>query len=171
MLAGLHSASLVAGALRWERLQLTAAEETAEVELALGRHQPLIDELTDWVAEYPFNERLRALLMTALIRTGRHRDALEVYSEGRRALREGLDLTPGRELRTLYESILLNGSWRQVPNTSSTPPVPNQHSMPDADVVRSSGGPSGGGMFRAPSGPRGRCCAGAVPRVDRWRSS
>jgi DNA-binding SARP family transcriptional activator len=151
VLAGLHSSPVVAGALRWERLQLAVTEEAAEVELALGRHDTLIGELAGWVNEYPFHERLRVLLMMALVRADRHREALEVYSEGRRTLREALDLEPGRELQSLYESILLDGAWLPARPKASVP----RTYPPKVPNVR----------------PGGRFCAGAVPRTNRWKDT
>ncbi|WP_395107492.1 BTAD domain-containing putative transcriptional regulator [Actinomadura sp. SCN-SB] len=136
VLEGLQSSLVVTGALRWERLQLAVTEEAAEVELALGRHHALIGELQGWVSQYPFHERLRSLLMTALMRAGRHREALEVYSVGRRVLREGLDLDPGRELQSLYESILLDGAWRQ-----GEPPSASQEATPPPNVSPTHGWP------------------------------
>ncbi|WP_285702087.1 BTAD domain-containing putative transcriptional regulator [Actinomadura sp. NBRC 104412] len=173
VLEGLQSSLVVAGALRWERLQLAVTEEAAEVELALGRHHALVGELQGWVSQYPFHERLRSLLMTALMRAGRHREALEVYSDGRRVLREGLDLDPGRELQSLYESILLDGAWRQgePPSASGSPPGVRPPGawppdMPEPPAAKSSR------AGRAPRAmPSGRYCAGAVPRTNRWRGS
>jgi DNA-binding SARP family transcriptional activator len=165
---GLQSSPIVAGALRWERLQLAVTEEAAEVTLALGRYNALISELTAWVGEYPFHERLRVLLMTALARAGRHREALQVYSDGCRALREGLDLEPGHELQDLYEAILLDGTWRHP----QAPPVPSRVKAPKAPPAK--GSPPRTSPPKAPSSkaaPGGRYCAGAVPRTNRWRDS
>ncbi|MBA2461687.1 MAG: tetratricopeptide repeat protein [Actinobacteria bacterium] len=57
------------------------------------------------VASNPLRERLRALLMLALYRSGRQADALEAYVEARRALDE-LGLEPDAELRALQGAIL-----------------------------------------------------------------
>ncbi|MEW2356415.1 AfsR/SARP family transcriptional regulator, partial [Spirillospora sp. NPDC029432] len=106
VLAGLDHAAIAAGALRWEELRLAAVEEAAEVELALGRHHELVGALMGPVAAHPYRERLRAMLMTALVRAGRQGEALGVYRDGRRVLAEELGLEPGRELRELHEAIL-----------------------------------------------------------------
>jgi DNA-binding SARP family transcriptional activator len=164
VLAGLQSGLIVAGALHWERLQLAVTEEAAEVELALGRHHTVVSKLKPWVTEYPFNERLRVLLMMALVRADRHREALEVYSDGRRALREGLDLDPGHELRSLYESILLDGTWRH-PQSPSVPPKAKPPTPPGTASNASKAARA------ARSAPSGRYCAGAVPRTNRWRDN
>ncbi|MEU8796785.1 AfsR/SARP family transcriptional regulator [Spirillospora sp. NPDC048819] len=106
VLAGLDRPVIAAGALRWEELRLTAVEESARVELALGRHHELVGELMVPVAEHPYRERLRALLMVALARAGRRGEALDVYHDGRRRLDEELGLRPGRELRDVHTAVL-----------------------------------------------------------------
>jgi DNA-binding SARP family transcriptional activator len=106
VLAGLDRRCIEAGALRWEELRLTALEEAAQVELALGRHRELVGELMGPVRDHPFRERLRVLLMTALARAGRQSEALDVYHQGRRSLDEELGLEPGNELRELHAAIL-----------------------------------------------------------------
>ena len=68
-----------------EELHLGAVEERVEADLALGRHDQLVGELTALVERNPLRERLRAQLMLALYRCGRQAEALEVYQEFRRA--------------------------------------------------------------------------------------
>src|SRR6266516_6188803 len=59
---------------RLEEQRVVALEERIEAELALGRGDVPVAELEALVAEHPFRERLRALLMIALYRTGRPAD-------------------------------------------------------------------------------------------------
>ncbi|WP_116024384.1 AfsR/SARP family transcriptional regulator [Thermomonospora umbrina] len=106
VLAGLDSPALAPAALRWEELRLAAVEEAAELDVALDRSREVVAELMPLVAEHPFRERLRALLMTALHREGRQAEALALYRDGRRILDEDLGLEPGRELRRLHDAIL-----------------------------------------------------------------
>ena len=61
---------------RLEELRAAALEEWVEAELALGEHARLVAELEALVVEHPLRERLRAQLMLALYRSGRHADAL-----------------------------------------------------------------------------------------------
>ncbi|MFC5750635.1 AfsR/SARP family transcriptional regulator [Actinomadura rugatobispora] len=156
VLADLDRALIVAGALRWEELRLTAIEEAAEVGLLLGRHHELIGGLRGPVTEHPFRERMRGLLMMALVRAGRQSEALEVYRTGQRILSRELGLEPGRELRELHEAIL-RGDF-PVHRTSQTPA---SRSAPAPPSPASS----------APAPRESRCCAGAVPRTrsQRWR--
>ena len=81
---------------RLEELRLQALEDRVDANLALGRHHALVPELRELVDQHPLRERLRAQLMVALYRGGRQADALEVYREGRRTLRDELGIEPGR---------------------------------------------------------------------------
>jgi hypothetical protein len=85
---------------------MTVMEETAEAELAVGRHRELLGELQTWVAENPLDERLRGHLMLALYRCGRQADALAAYRQGRELLVEELGIDPSHELRELEGRIL-----------------------------------------------------------------
>jgi DNA-binding SARP family transcriptional activator len=71
---------------RLEELRLVATEERIEAELALGRHHTLVPELERLAQTYVLRERLRAQLMLALYRSGRHAEALRVYGETRKQL-------------------------------------------------------------------------------------
>jgi DNA-binding SARP family transcriptional activator len=91
---------------RLEQLRLAAREELIDLELDLGYHHRVADELETLVASHPFREHLRAQLMLALYRSGRQAEALAVYRSGRRALHDELGLEPGEELRELQQAIL-----------------------------------------------------------------
>lgn len=106
VLNGVEGTVAAAGARYWEGLRLAAAEELAEAELSLGRHREHVGEIAVLVADHPYRERLRALLMTALVHSGRQAEALAVYHEGRALLDEELGLEPGRGLRDLHTAIL-----------------------------------------------------------------
>jgi DNA-binding SARP family transcriptional activator/tetratricopeptide (TPR) repeat protein len=91
---------------RLEERHLALLEERIEADLAQGRQADLVAELESLVGEHPLRERLRALLMLALYRSGRQVEALEVYQDARRALVDELGIEPGRELRELHQRIL-----------------------------------------------------------------
>ncbi len=91
---------------RLEGLRVACLEESIDADLALGRHAELTGELEALVGEHPLRERLRALLMLALYRSGRQAEALDAYQDARRALSEDLGLEPGRELRELQQAVL-----------------------------------------------------------------
>src|SRR5207244_4923565 len=56
---------------RLDEQRLATLLERIEVDLELGRHTELVGELEALVAAHPLQERLRALLMLALYRSGR----------------------------------------------------------------------------------------------------
>ncbi|WP_347586549.1 BTAD domain-containing putative transcriptional regulator [Acrocarpospora sp. B8E8] len=95
---------------RMEESRLEAAEACLELEIELGQHHQVIPELLALVAEHPFRERVRALLMLAHYRAGRRADALRTYQETRRYLRDQIGLEPGPALRHLHEQILRDES-------------------------------------------------------------
>lgn len=76
-----------------------------DIDLRAGRHRELIDPLRQVLREDPTREDTAAKLMTALYRSQRRREALEVYTQTRKALDEyGLD--PGPELERLQQQVL-----------------------------------------------------------------
>jgi DNA-binding SARP family transcriptional activator len=106
---------------RLDELRLQTLEDRIDADLALGRHDRLVGELHELVDRHPLRERLRAQLMAALYRCGRQAEALEVYRDARRALRDELGIEPGPALRELEQAIL-----RQDPalGTPAPPPIP-----------------------------------------------
>ncbi|MFI7679162.1 BTAD domain-containing putative transcriptional regulator [Actinophytocola sp. NPDC049390] len=109
-LAGLRSPVLRSIAVQFDERRLSATETRFDLELRLGRHRQLVDELSELVDANPLRERLRALLMLALYRSGRQADALDVYRTGRALLIDQLGLEPGDELRALEATILAGGA-------------------------------------------------------------
>lgn len=105
-LTGVDSRVVRAAAARLAERRLAAAEEYLEVELRLGRHRELIDELMALVTEHPLRERLWHQLMTALYRSGRQADALAAYQLARQATVDDLGLEPSESLRSLERAIL-----------------------------------------------------------------
>jgi predicted ATPase/DNA-binding winged helix-turn-helix (wHTH) protein len=114
----------VAEANRLEELRLVCLEERVAADLALGRHQAVLGELTGLVGEHPHRERLCGHLMLALYRSGRQADALDVYRRTRRALREELGLDPGPELRELEQAILRHDSVLASPERAEVAALP-----------------------------------------------
>ena len=93
-------------AQRLDEVRTAATEDWAAAELALGHHAALVPQLASLEAAHPLRERLAALRMVALYRSGRQGDALKVYREARQRLAEDLGVSPGEELRALHERIL-----------------------------------------------------------------
>lgn len=105
-LGGVPGAVLRSAAVRLDEARLNAHETCLGLELRLGRHHLLIGELGSLVEEHPLREGLRGQLMTALYRSGRSAEALEVYRTGREMLVDELGMEPGEELRQLETAIL-----------------------------------------------------------------
>jgi len=91
---------------RLEELRLVALEARIDADLELGRHAELIAELEGLLASDPTRERFAGQLMTALYRSGRQSDALQVYQRIRAALADELGLEPGPALKALQGQIL-----------------------------------------------------------------
>ncbi|MFG2986797.1 BTAD domain-containing putative transcriptional regulator [Streptomyces sp. NPDC048258] len=91
---------------QWEEWRAATLENRIEADLALGRHQQIVAELTRLVADFPLRERMRAQLMTALYRCGRQADALLVFHEGRSLLADELGVEPGSALKAAHQALL-----------------------------------------------------------------
>jgi DNA-binding SARP family transcriptional activator/class 3 adenylate cyclase/tetratricopeptide (TPR) repeat protein len=91
---------------RLEDARLACLEERIDRDLRAGRHAEVTGELDELVTQYPLRERLRALSMLALYRSGRQAEALAVYQDARRALVDELGIEPGKPLRDLHQAML-----------------------------------------------------------------
>src|SRR4029078_3013037 len=91
--------------VRLGELRSAAAEERADVLLAVCRHEEVVPDLTAMLADHPLRERMRGLLMVALYRCGRQAEALRVYAEGRRVLAEELGIDPGSDLSRIPQKV------------------------------------------------------------------
>jgi ABC-type multidrug transport system ATPase subunit len=74
--------------------------------LRLGKHNVVVDELTDLVAAQPYRQRLIGLLMLAQYRCGRVTDALGTYRAARDRLAEEMALEPEAALSDLQNAVL-----------------------------------------------------------------
>ncbi|MFI6598626.1 BTAD domain-containing putative transcriptional regulator [Nonomuraea sp. NPDC050536] len=90
--------------------RLTAVEQLAELELSLGRHEQLVDELSAEVCNHPLRERLTSQFMLALHRSGRRVEALEVARDYRSRLAEQQGLDPGKTFAEREQAILRDES-------------------------------------------------------------
>ncbi|MGV9388349.1 BTAD domain-containing putative transcriptional regulator [Streptomyces olivaceus] len=102
-----------------EEARMAAVEGRIEADLALGRHQELIGELTNLVEAHPGRERLRAQLMTALFRSDRQADALTEYHRGRAFLSEELGVDPSSALNSVFQAILSGDPKISAPSAST----------------------------------------------------
>ncbi|MGW1816049.1 BTAD domain-containing putative transcriptional regulator [Streptomyces sp. NPDC002125] len=154
--------------------RLTAFEDCAEAELALGRHRELVGELAAMAEEEPVRERLCGLLMLALYRCGRQPQALAVYQGIRDRLVNGFGLDPAPELQDLERAILNQRpalAWHPGAEPaalaapagpaegSSAAPTPGLLSLPAAS------GPCGAGQPAEPAAPAAAPPVGRLPRA------
>jgi predicted ATPase/DNA-binding SARP family transcriptional activator len=111
----------VGEARRLEELQLAAAEERLALELEVGRHAEVLDEIEALVDAQPLRERPYGLLMLARYRAGRQADALAAYQQARDVLGEELGLDPSPELRELEAAILRQDEALAAPSRQAAP--------------------------------------------------
>jgi DNA-binding SARP family transcriptional activator/DNA-binding NarL/FixJ family response regulator len=106
-LAGIATSTNVeAEAARLEEARIAAFEDCIAAELEIDNARGVLGELEALIVEHPLRERLWALRMLALYRSGRQADALECYQALRRHLDDELGLEPSAELNQLHQNIL-----------------------------------------------------------------
>ncbi|MEU7530727.1 BTAD domain-containing putative transcriptional regulator [Saccharothrix sp. NPDC042600] len=120
--------ALEAEAARLAECRLEVSEESFDAALAAGESGELVAELSALVAGHPYRERSRALLMTALHRSGRQAEALRVFREGRDLLVAELGVEPGAALVELHERILRGDPGPRPPVTR--PPAVGTRRVP-----------------------------------------
>ncbi|MFG2935695.1 BTAD domain-containing putative transcriptional regulator [Streptomyces sp. NPDC048282] len=98
-----------AAKVRCEEMRLSALELLYDLELESGNHVRVVTELRQLLVEFPFHERLRQQLMTALHRSGRQTEALAVYRQLWCRLTDELGLEPTPAMRE-YERALREGA-------------------------------------------------------------
>jgi DNA-binding SARP family transcriptional activator len=103
---GLASPYLAAERTRLEQVRIGVHHELAVELLTLGRHADAAAELTPVVADQPYHEGLRGLLMIALHRAGRRVEALASYRQLRRILIDELGIEPGPDIQRVHQQIL-----------------------------------------------------------------
>ncbi|GAA3061168.1 hypothetical protein GCM10017562_27820 [Streptomyces roseofulvus] len=91
---------------RLETARLSVLDQWVEAQLGLGRHEEILSELPGLAARYATNEPLQAHLMVALLRCGRHEEALAVYERLRSVLHRETGMEPSARLRRLQHSVL-----------------------------------------------------------------
>ncbi|MBL7254533.1 AfsR/SARP family transcriptional regulator [Paractinoplanes lichenicola] len=108
-----HAVRMAAAAL--DKQRVAAVETWAELELATGRDDDLIGELSAAVDRFPLQERLSGQLMRALFRDGRQADALGEFRRIRAALNDELGVDPSRELQDVHVAILTGSLTEKAP--------------------------------------------------------
>ncbi|PSL04581.1 DNA-binding SARP family transcriptional activator [Haloactinopolyspora alba] len=126
---GLDVPALAVEAQRLTERRLGGLTDLYDAELTRGRHSAVVGELVEEVRRHPLHERLHALLMTALYRSGRQGDALAAYRRARHVLVEELGQEPGPELRDVERRIL---AGEPVEPTGEQPSLPVPRQLPGA---------------------------------------
>nr|WP_228046134.1 AfsR/SARP family transcriptional regulator [Saccharopolyspora sp. HNM0983] len=132
---GIDLPALAGEAQRLAELRLIATEDLYAAELQGGRTGTAVAELSELVGRYPLRERLQALLMTALHRSGRQADALAVFHRARQVLVEELGVEPGAELRRAQRAVLDGDETATAASPPPHAPRPAQLPSPPADFI------------------------------------
>ncbi len=116
---------------RLVELRARAVEERSAAVLELGRPGEVIGQLESEIAVEPFRERLRALLMLALARSGRPVESLRAYDAFRRFLADEVGVVPSPGLQALNDDIV-----RQHPDVSwAGSPTKDKEDLPSGTVT------------------------------------
>src|SRR5215208_3119881 len=115
---------------RIEELRRRADELWGDVQLALGRHELIVDSLARAVEAEPLREQRWEQLMLALYRCRRQADALRTFQDARHTLTEELGIEPSPALRALEQALLVQDPSLDAPPRS--PPERPRHNLPAA---------------------------------------
>lgn len=91
---------------RLEESRLSILDLKVDLDLRLGRHRRILDELATICARHPWYENFHAHYMLALYRSGMAWRALEVYRVLRATMSKQLGVDPSHYLRQLQQAIL-----------------------------------------------------------------
>lgn len=94
-------------ASRLDERRLSTREDLISAKLAVGQERGLVSDLQLLTTEHPERERFSEQLMLTLYRNGRQSEALHVFHDARKRLASELGVEPGRDLRNLYQAILV----------------------------------------------------------------
>ncbi len=86
--------------------RLTATEDRLALQVRLGHHGTVIEELGALLAEHPYRERLWQQYLLALAASGRRADALAAYADVRERFVANLGVEPGPALRDAQAAVL-----------------------------------------------------------------
>jgi len=103
--------------------RMVAYELRNDAALGLGRHDDVLAEIDQLIADHPYRERLREQWILALYRAGRQKDALDAYRETRALLIDELGVEPGPALQELERAVLRQDESLSGPTTHSAAPV------------------------------------------------
>ncbi|MFI1105918.1 AfsR/SARP family transcriptional regulator [Streptomyces melanogenes] len=120
-LADISSRALEIDAARLDEKRAATHKQCLAIELDLGRHREVIEELTALLREHPYDEHVVEHLMVALYRCRRQGEALQVYERLRRTLADELGVDPTPPLQALHQRILTADPTLAAPGPASRP--------------------------------------------------
>jgi DNA-binding SARP family transcriptional activator len=125
-LLDISSQVLEIDATRLNEKRVATHKQCLSIELGLGRHREVIEELTALLREHPYDEHVAEHLMLALYRCRRQGEALQVYERLRRTLAGELGVDPTPPIQALHRRILIADPALAAPvpasGSSDTPP-------------------------------------------------
>lgn len=124
-LVDIASQALEIDAARLNEQRAAVHKQCLRIELDLGQHRAVVDELTALLGERRYDEDVAEHLMIALYRCRRQGDALQVYERLRRTLAGELGVDPTPPIQALHRRILAADPALMVPasGSSDTPPA------------------------------------------------
>ncbi|XES00188.1 BTAD domain-containing putative transcriptional regulator [Streptomyces sp. S1D4-11] len=120
-LVDISSRVLEIDAARLNERRAATHKQCLAIELDLGRHREVIDELTALLREHPYDEDVAEHLIVALYRCRRQGEALQVYERLRRTLADELGVDPTPPLQALHQRILTADPALTAPVPASRP--------------------------------------------------
>lgn len=113
---------LSAWSTQLEERRKSVQEQRFSLELDLGRHHAVLDELAEAFRTHPTHEAFAGQLMRAMHRCGRRPDALNTFRTLRSHLVEELGLEPSAHLQRLHQEVLVDrGQLRGPAKTEAAP--------------------------------------------------
>jgi DNA-binding SARP family transcriptional activator len=97
-----------------EEERKAAFELRALIDIELGHYTEAITRLSELVDHDPFREDLYASLMRAYYAEGRQADAIQVYHQAKKILREHIGINPGTRMMKVMQAILRQDERIQV---------------------------------------------------------
>ncbi|HEY8978400.1 MAG TPA: BTAD domain-containing putative transcriptional regulator [Streptomyces sp.] len=121
-LADISSRALEFDAARLNEKRAATHKRCLGIELDLGRHREVLEELTVLLREHPYDEHVAEHLMAALYRCQRQGEALQVYERLRRRLAAELGVDPTPQIQALHRRILAADPALAAPVPPGGPP-------------------------------------------------
>ena len=162
-------------ATRLEELRLVVIEELAELLIARARAGEAVAMLEAHIANHPFRDRARGLLMEALAGDGRQADALRAFQDYRTFLGDEAGTEPSAHVRSIEQRVAVG--WHDVEGSAHAGPRRRDPSSSPGSTGRVQPGCSGttstpstshAGMTRRDNGSATRLSS--LSRSPQWAS-